>query len=63
MQVHGQFIFENHAGAIVFDDNTFDDIISYKGVIQISKLSGPSVIQGNTFTANSAIVNSNAISI
>ena len=61
--MYGAFMLQDHSGAIVFDTNTFNDNISYKGVIQISKITGPIVIQGNTFTSNAALVNSNAISI
>ena len=37
--------------------------MAYKGVIQISQVSGPIVIQGNLFSDNAALVNSNVLSI
>lgn len=62
-QIKGPFILRNHHGPVVFSKNTFQDNISYEGVISAEQIEGSFIVTENAFSSNSALFESNVITL
>ena len=53
----------DHKGPVIFDNNTFNNIISYSGVISVEQNEGIFWAESNNFEKNVALLGSNVIDL